>query len=362
MKIHLKLVILALGLALLAGSLAAQSSSPAAAPAAAPPAASPASAPSASQPKKPKAVPVDAVKDAGTIAKGEKIVLDFELRNEGGALLQITDVRPACGCTVASYDKTVAPGKTGKIHIVVDTVNFTGPISKGVTVYTNDAANPQINLSVHAKIEPYIAAKPGYARYLVVRGEAKEGTIVQTLWTPDGSPMEIVKVDSPFPYLTVSFRQAQEGERLPEAAGKQWRVEMQLSNEAPVGPLAGYVTVHTTHAKQKLLQIGVTGFVRPVMAVTPPVGDFGNVELKGPLTKVLNVKSFATEPIKVTGVDQEGKGIQAKLTSLQEGREYQVQVTLSPEVGKGPFHGKLTLHTDSPKTPLIDVEVKGTVL
>jgi hypothetical protein len=359
MKSHPKLVILALGLASLAGSLAAQSSKPAPAPAAAPAQGGA----SAGQAAKPKAVPVEAVTDAGTVPKGEKIVHDFELRNEGNAPLQVTDVRPACGCTVASYDKTIAPGKTGKVHVVVDTVNFSGPVNKGVTVYTNDPANPQLELTVHAKIEPFIAVKPGYARYMVVRGEAKEGTIVQTLWTPDGSPMDVVKVESPFPFLTVSFHQAQEGERLPEATGKQWRVEMLLSNEAPVGPLAGYVTVHTTHAKQKLLQIPVSGFVRPVVAVTPPVGDFGNVELKGaPLTQVLNVKSFATEPIKVTGVDQEGKGIQTKFKSVLDGREYEVQVTLSPEVGKGPFHGKLTIHTDSPKTPVIDVELKGTVL
>jgi hypothetical protein len=354
-KSHGKLVILALGLALLAGSIAAQASSPAAAPASTP-------APAAPGAKKPKAVPVEAVSDAGQVAKGEKIVHDFELRNDGDAPLQVTDVRPACGCTVASYDKTIAPGKTGKIHIVVDTVNFSGPVNKGVTVYTNDAANPQIELTVQAKIEPYIAIKPGYARYMVVRGEAKEGTIVQTLWTPDGSPMDVVKVESPFPFLTASFRQAQEGERVPEATGKQWRVEMLLSNDAPVGPLAGYVTVHTSHAKQKMLQIPVSGFVRPVVAVTPPIGDFGNVELKEPLTKVLNVKSFATEPIKVTSIDQEGKGIQAKLQPLQDGREYQVQVTLSPTMGKGPFRGKLTIHTDSPKTPVIDVELRGTIL
>ena len=358
MKSHSKLVILALATAMMAGSLIAQSASMGQSAASTPAAAS-----AASQAGKPKAVAVEPVADGGSVAKGDKITHDFEIRNDGDTPLQITEVKPACGCTVASFDKTIAPGKTGKIHIVVDTVNFGGPISKGVTVYTNDPTAPQIELTVHAKVEPYIAVKPGYARYMTVRGEAQEGNIVQTLWTPDGSPMEVVKVDSPFPFLTVSFRQAQEGERLPEAAGKQqWRVEILLSNDAPVGPLAGYVTVHVNHAKQKLVQIPVSGFVRPVVAVTPPVGDFGNVDLKEPLTKVLNVKSFATEPIKVTGVDPEGKGIQAKLQALQEGREYQVAITLSPGMGKGPFHGKITIHTDSPKTPVIDVELKGTVL
>jgi hypothetical protein len=311
---------------------------------------------------KPKAVAVEPIKDVGTVAKGDKAVADFEIRNDGDAVLEITNVQPACGCTVAEYDKTIAPGKSGKVHAVVDTATFNGPIAKGVTVFTNDPATPQIELTLHTKVEPYITVKPGYARYIVVQGENKEGTIVQNLWSPDGSPMDVTSVDSPWPYLTVSFREATPEERLPEVKGKQWRVEMKLSNNAKVGPLADYVTVHTTHAKQKTVQIPISGFVRPVMAVTPPVGDFGKVELKEPLKRSLNVRNFATESIKITSVEPSVKGIEAKIEPLQEGREYNVLVTLSPKLAKGPFIGKLTLHTDSPKVPLLEVELKGIIL
>ncbi len=309
-----------------------------------------------------KAVAVDPIKDVGTVAKGDKVTQDFEIRNDGRAPLAITDVKAACGCTVASYDRSIAPGQTGKVHVSVDTVTFTGPIAKGVTVYTNDPDTPQIELTVRAKVEPYIAVKPGYARYVTVRGEQKEGNIVQTLYAPDGLPMDIVKVDSPFPYLTVSFREAQEGERLPDVKVRQWRVEMLMSNDAPVGPIAGYVTVHTTHPKQKLVEIPVSGFVRPVLAVTPPKADFGQVEVKEPLRRALDVRNFATEPIKVTGADPLGQGMEAKVEPLEEGREYAVRLTLNPGMPKGPFHSKLTLHTDSPKAPVIEVELSGTVL
>ncbi len=312
---------------------------------------------------KPKAVAAEPIKDMGTVAKGDKVAADFEIRNEGDAVLEISNVQPACGCTVADFDKTVAPGKTGKVHAVVDTASFNGPITKGVTVFTNDPANPQIELTLRAKVEPYISIKPGYARYITVQGESKEGNIVQTLWSPDGTPMAITSVDSPYPYLKVSFREALPMESIPEAKGnKQWRVEMKLANDAKVGPLADYVTIHTTHPKQKLVQVPVSGFVRPVMAVTPPVGDFGQIELKEPLRKSLSVKNFATEPIKLTSVDSSLKGVEAKVEPLEEGREYSIRLTLSPELGKGPFAGKLTLHTDSPKMPQLEVELKGIIL
>ena len=126
--------------------------------------------------------------------------------------------------------------------------------------------------------------------------------------------------------------------------------------------MSDYVVVNTNHPKQKIVQIPVTGFVRPMIAVTPPVADFGTLEIKEPTKKVINIRNFATEPIKVTGVEDSVKGIEAKLESLNEGREYQVQLTLSPELAKGAFEGKLTIRTDSAKVPVLEIPLKGTIL
>src|SRR5262249_19941213 len=191
---------------------------------------------------KPKAVAAEAIKDMGTVAKGDKITSEFVIRNDGDAVLEITNVQPACGCTVADFDKTVPPGKTGKGRTVVDTTNFAGPISKGVTVFTNDPDVPQIELTVRAKVEPYISVKPGYARYITVQGEPLEGNIVQTLWASDGAPFDIEKTESPWPYLTVTSREATDAERVPEGKGKQWRVEMKRSNDAKEGARSDVVT------------------------------------------------------------------------------------------------------------------------
>src|SRR6185295_10789310 len=179
---------------------------------------------------KPKAVAVEPIKDVGVVATGEKIVNDFLIRNDGDAVLEITNVQPACGCTVAEFDKSIAPGQTGKVHAVVDTTTFNGPIAKGVSVFTNDPDTPQIELTIRAKVEPYISVKPGYARYITVQGEPLEGSIAQTLWAPDGSSIEVTGVDSPWPFLHVSFREAKPEERVGQSTGKQWRVEMMLSN------------------------------------------------------------------------------------------------------------------------------------
>lgn len=311
---------------------------------------------------KPKAVATEPIKDIGLVAKGEKAAYDFAIRNEGDAPLQIQEVRAACGCTVADYDKVIAPGKTGKVRVSVDTATFSGAIAKGVTVFTNDPATPQMELTIRAQVEPFVKVKPGYARFLTVQGENKEGTIVQTLWTPDGSPMKIVKVESPYPFLKVEYHEAKPEERLKEVEQAQWKVEMHLSNDAPVGPLTESVKVYTDNPKQKLVQIPVSGFVRPIVAVTPPIANFGPVTIKEPLRKSLNVKSFSTEPIKLTGAQSSIQGIEAKIEPVQDGREYQVWVTVNPDIAKGKFDGKLFLTTDSVKIPRIEIQLTGNAI
>jgi len=312
---------------------------------------------------KPKAVVVEPIADVGSVAKGDNAAHDFAIKNEGTGDLQITNVQPACGCTVARYDKTIAPGKTGSVHVLVDTTTFSGAIAKYVTVYTNDPDNPQIQLTVKAKVEPYIAIKPGYARFIVVRGEAQQGVITQSLSATDGQSFDITGVDSPMPALKVTYHEATGKDRQPDAKGKQWRVDMALSNDtAPVGAIATYVTVHTTHPKQKLVEIPVSGFVRPIIAVTPPVADFGKLDLKEPRRFTFDLKNYATEQIKLTSIDTGGKAVGAELQPVEPGRHYSVHLTLRPDMAKGPFEGKLMVHTDSPKIPVVEVAYRGVVL
>ena len=56
------------------------------------------------------------------------------------------------------------------------------------------------------------------------------------------------------------------------------------------------------------------------------------------------------------------KGIEAKLEPLQEGREYQVRVDPQPRARQGSVPRPVTIHTDSPKVPTVEVPFKGTVI
>jgi hypothetical protein len=92
--------------------------------------------------------------DVGTVHRGEKIEARFALRNDGAATLSIREARPACGCTVATFDREIAPGGAGEVHATVDTSRFSGPITKTVSVVTNDPSHPETTLTIKAVVAP----------------------------------------------------------------------------------------------------------------------------------------------------------------------------------------------------------------
>ncbi len=312
----------------------------------------------------PRAVPTEPVIDRGIVPKGEVIVHEFEIKNEGSAVLELTDVRPACGCTVASYDRKIAPGESGKVKTTVKTDNFGGPIAKSIAVFTNDPENPKVQLVVKAEIKPYIAVVPGYARYNYVQGEPV-GPIIQTLWAADGSDVNIVSVKPPYDHLKVSFREAAEDERHEKGEGKQWRIEFTLDPHSPVGALRDYVEVELDQGKQKKARIPISGFVRPRQHVTPAEVDFG--ELQGsalPLRRSLHFTNFISNTIELTQIETGIKGLSGRIETgaKDPGYRFKLLLTLGPEMPKGEFSSTVKIHTTDEQNPIVELPIKGTIL
>src|ERR1041385_2705191 len=132
---------------------------------------------SADEEKAPRLTIVEPVKDYGTVPKGDKLEWGFVVKNTGNADLQIISAKPGCGCTVADFDKVIKPGETGKVTAHVDTTAFAGPISKSVTLETNDPNTPTAQLTLHAIVKPYVEAYPaGFVRFNLLQGDADSQT------------------------------------------------------------------------------------------------------------------------------------------------------------------------------------------
>ncbi len=302
----------------------------------------------------PRAVAVDPVVDVGEMRRGAEIRHDFVIRNDGDAPLEITEVKPACGCTVASFDEVIAPGATGRVRTVVETTAFGGPIAKAVTVFTSDPETPSLNLVVKANVREPVVVRPGYARFVTVQGQAVASS-AQTVSAAGRPELQVLGVKSPYPFVTASW--APDG----KAPGR-WRIELSLDPEAPAGPLADYAVVRTDHPEQPEVKIAVSGLVRPVIAVAPRIADFGRRELDEPQRKSLEVKNLGEAAVELTEATSDLAGLRAEIEPVEEGKHYRIRLTLMPGLPKGDFEGRLTIRTSSSRQPVLEVPLRGTVL
>ncbi|MEO8196687.1 MAG: DUF1573 domain-containing protein [Thermoanaerobaculia bacterium] len=310
----------------------------------------------------PKLVPVEAIQDVGKVAKGEKVKVDFAIRNDGPVELVLTDVHPTCGCTVASFDAKIAPGAVGKIHAEIDTVDFAGPIAKTITVLSNDPAQPRVTLTIKARVEPQVNASPGYARFVFVQNQAST-TVKQWLWAENFPDFKVLAVRSPYKFIEATFRPATAEERRPEIpTPNQWIVETAIQPDAEVGALRDFLVVETNHPKQKELRLAVTGFVRPLLSVTPAVAEFGTLGLTATSQDLsLVLVNFGEAAIEIRSVSASVPGVEAKIKPIEEGRRWEVKLTLTGKMPKGRTDATVTIETSSPQQPTLKVPLRGTV-
>ncbi len=301
-------------------------------------------------------------KDVGTVAKGERIDAVFNVKNEGTQDLIISDARPSCGCTVASFDKTIKPGQTGKISASVDTKNFSGPITKTISVISNDATQPQVNLTIKAIVKPYVEIEPmQFIRFSSVKGDTAENSVF-LISTEKGFHPTVEQTSQP--YVKAEVTPATDKEKVAGRAGDQYRLHVTLEPTAPEGLLNVPIKVKTGVEKQPELDIPVSGIVRARIAVTPAVVQFGNFTPgKDAISRnVIVTNNKPAEAVKVLKAESTVSGIGAEVVPMTEGVNY--TVVLKPKEGlkKGAFDGKLKIFTTDKERSVIEIPISGTAL
>src|SRR5208337_3359973 len=247
---------------------------------------------------------------------------------------------PTCGCTVANFDHTVAPGGNGKVNAEVDTTGFSGPISKAIVVFSNDPATPQVNLVIKAEVKAFVEVlpRPLVLFRSVIQGEA--ATEKLTLVSADGSNFKVTAVNAAGGPYQVAYRELPEKERIPDRKGSQWELTVTVSATAPEGMLNNKIVVKTDAPKAPEVAINVTGAVRPVVQVIPGEVNFGTVPgdvLVG--HNVLLVNNRQGAELQLTDVKVDNSNFSTEVTPLTAGQRYQLAVSLKPGVSKGTQKG-----------------------
>jgi hypothetical protein len=110
--------------------------------------------------------------DFGRVYEDKQLTHTFIIRNPGSAPLEIRNVDPDCACTVASYDRRIAPGGQGAITLSIKPYSVMHQFLKHTRVEVNDPDQPELTLTLKGVVQPIIEIKPSHI--IRLRGNAKD--------------------------------------------------------------------------------------------------------------------------------------------------------------------------------------------
>jgi hypothetical protein len=307
------------------------------------------------------------IKDFGTVPKGQKLDWSFVVHNTGTTDLEILAAKPACGCTVADFDKIIKPGQTGKVTAHVDTTNFAGPIAKAVTLETNDAGTPNAQLTITAIVKPYVDAYPaGFVRFNMLQGDVDKQSL--TIFSEDETPFDIIKVESPQDWIKVDYKKAEgsDVQKIGRAGQNQYKVDITLGGpDVRVGPLAEKIHVVTNSKFQPDYWVSVSGVIRPTFRVDPTAVNFGDVAPTDTgATRVIMLRSNdlkTPERFVVSKAESGVAGVTAAIKPTDKKGEFELTLQVAKDAKPGVLDGNVLVHTNDTVKPLVTIPVKGTV-
>lgn len=144
--------------------------------------------------------------DFGTIASGSVVSTVFHFENVGESELQITEVRPSCGCTIPEYTEgAVAPGEHGVLHVDYNAAGRSGWFRHSVVVIFSDGSATALRetIFVEGRVVPkelMDAVKQGGVEFsadVVDVGQVESGSEVTHRFTMQrigNGPMRIERV------------------------------------------------------------------------------------------------------------------------------------------------------------------------
>jgi hypothetical protein len=201
--------------------------------------------------------------DFGKVKQGQALTHEFSFENAGQGELTIDNVETSCGCTAAlASDKSLAPGRKGKIKVTFNTTGYSGTVTKYVFVDSNDPDDSRVQLKVQAMIEVPPGPRADLSPYaldlgLLLEGEPAEGRVT----IANRGELELTVDVS---QKNVSFFEGRKPASFPlkVPVDKEVTLTLRMNLANRVGPIRGdYVTFRTNDPQRPNLFLTVSGYI-----------------------------------------------------------------------------------------------------
>jgi len=197
----------------------------------------------------------------GSKNNAESVKHTFTVKNEGEGVLNISNVKPACGCTIANISsKILKPGESATIDANLSLKGRRGLQTKTITVNSDDPTTPAYRLTLKGTAVSAVNLSPTSV-YVGNLGQGEVATKTVTITNNDTMPLKIESVKAQNNSVTLNLKTIEEGQK--------YELDVTTSATLPIGRISDFITITTNNEKAKSERVTVYGQVVGKLNVTP---------------------------------------------------------------------------------------------
>ncbi len=287
----------------------------------------------------------------GTVFAGSPVKHAFLASNVGDQPLVISDVVPQCHCImVEDWPRTIAPGKSAEILILLDTSALEGDVSKAVTVISNDPRSPTQTLSLAGTVRKPLEVSPPFASIQLAPDASTTSTNIVLVINHTGEP---VVLSDP-----VSSSAAFKATLQTIKPGKEFEVAISATPPLPSGNTAGIVSLKTSWPNLPMLEITAVAMVQPVLEAAPWEIVLPR-QIASWTTNLITITNNGTKAIALSAPKVSDPRANVDLKTIVPGRSFQLVAAFPPGFELLPGQSaQLSVNSDSTSRPVITVPIR----
>lgn len=266
-----------------------------------------------------------------TLNKGQ-----FKFTNTGDGVLEITKVGKCCSVNAKLADgKTeYAPGESGAVAVEWKSASKASVFAKQVTISSNDKANPEVKLSLQARIVPKIVWEPKSLRILL--NEDNGGCSKLTIRSIDDRPFSITGFKSTGGCITADFDASVEATK--------FVLEPVVSFEKVGKYMKGRINISLTHPEG---DVAIVLFdVLPEYTVKPQYIHLLNPEPNKPILRRIDLLSNYGKDFEIESVSSRDNTVAIRILKqkkIRNGYQLDVEMTVLGDEVKSRFTDEFSI-------------------
>jgi len=294
--------------------------------------------------------------DFGMIKRGQKLTAKFTFKNIGQGPLTIQGVQAACDCTTsdAAKGKSFGPGESGVLEVTFDTKDYSGKVTKAVTVITNERSMSDRTLTLTATVNSDVTATPPLADFgeVVLNHSPQQSVRIKGTMKND---LKIEKIRFNEEFLDVGYTKE----------GKEFLIQVKLKPNVPIGFYKDTIWVKNNSPALPEMPIPVRATIRGEISASPSYIEFGSVLPSEKSSRQISLMSGSgfdvtsnSVELNVNGAKSEDGSELLKVNvspSGKNGKNVSLELK-NPGTKPGSVHGKITLQTTNPQQKTLTVD------